>query len=230
MNYIKKHIVVRFCLVVAFAIIAGAAGVCASAQVPTKVEQKTQAKKLESPKMALLNTIFEMYPRVMLEMYKTYDRGEKLSDLVDKDRLAKTKSPTITLSLESQEKEKAVIKNSLKAVLIPIRDFFTLVKDKGNLIKPVLEEALKTKSSILGKFFESKNDELFFDTEVTTKDKLQQICKEFITFFNCLEVSLSPVALAKFQQEKTKFLVARDKAEQEKQKRKDTKETKDIVV
>ena len=72
----------------------------------------------------------------------------------------------------------------------------------------------------MGKFFDTKNDEVFFDNEVTTKDLLQQACNEYITFFKSLEASLSPVAITKYQQEKTKLFTARDKAEHDKKSKK----------
>jgi len=176
-----------------------------------KTEKIEKVEKLTSPKMAVLNTVMEFKPIVMLEMFKTFERAQQLNAAIEKS--GKT-------TREPSARDKEQIKQYLKAVLTPVRDFFTIVKDKGNLIKPLLEESLKTKTSILAKFFDAKNDEVFFDTEVTTRELLQQACQEYITFFKALEASLSNVAMTKFQQEKARLFAAREKAELDKKSKK----------
>jgi len=188
-------------------------------------------KKLTSPKMLAFNKFLELKPWITVEMFITSDRANLISDSIDEERGLRQKAPRQAhASLVQQEKEaiknflknlpeKEGIKQSLKYVLIPVKDFFKTVKNNGNLIKPLLEECLGTSGSMLAKFFDAKDDNLFFDQELTTKDLLQKICKEYITFFSSIEVSITPLAKERYLAEREIYLTKLEKLLQEKKEK-----------
>lgn len=233
MNYKKiQGVVVNVCLLLTLEESLHAKTEQATTIQPVEIVSKSPAKKLELSKMMLLNKVLEFKPWIAVEMYITGYRAMLISDSIDEDRGHKEKVTNIReLPLYQQEAEAIKIflrkksdadriKTSLNYVVSPAKEFFKTVRENSKMLKPLLEGSLQTSNSLLGRFFDAKNDDNFFEKEIKTLDNLQLICLEYITFFKAVEASLTSAAKEKYLVERVKHFETQEKLLQEKRTKK----------
>lgn len=172
-------------------IVVGASIVC-NAQQPTGL-MNIQGKKLLSPEMDLLNKELTILPSGIVRLFKAQESAKIVAGQLEAN-------PQISLH---EQKE---VYEQIRFILSPVGQFFGLIRSYRNMIVPLIKESLcgqeasknriDTSECLILKFFES-HDEVyaFFEKHVKTREQLCIACKEFLTFFQDIRVSLSDEAL-----------------------------------
>jgi hypothetical protein len=180
--------------------------------VPEKPEQKAVSgitkfavrtpKKLLDPYMKLMNESLRINPTCTV-------RTEIACNIARK-----------TLKeMPSLQEDKALIVGKVNSLLASLKQFFVQIHSFGFLIEPLLKESLVgdvqekekreqlEKLSVLLGFVkcEAHEKDLYFENHVQTKEALESVCAEFITFFGDLTESLSEDALKEYRKVREKF-------------------------
>jgi hypothetical protein len=159
-------------------------------------------KKLTAPGMGLMNEELRLNPTCTL-------RTESACNIA---RRTLKELPFI-------KEDKVLIVTKVNSLLSSLKQFFVQIHAFAFIIRPLLEESLlgdlqgqmreqlKKQSVLLG-FLDSNAQEkdLFFEHRVQTKEALESVCAEFITFFGDLTENLSPKAKAEYLKVKAQFI------------------------
>jgi len=146
------------------------------------VTSPTFSKTLTSNHMDLLNGSLESMPYVLARMKLSHKGARRVLRNLKKG-------------------EKIDIKEQLKHIFDPVKEFFTEIRKHASLVTPLLYESLdKGKKehealSYLSQFMTSTLAiEPFFEQKIQTEEALEKICLEVTTFFSDIEESISDKA------------------------------------
>lgn len=146
------------------------------------------AKDLKCPQIDILNLAFQGFPFALARMKLSNRAAHKTDKLLNHhDDVTKTDNKNID--------DATLIKEQLHTIFEPIKDFFAEIRQCSFLIKPLIEKSLPEKilkKSYIMKFMHSSSAVLeFFEHEITTKEKLNDVCQEIKTFLTDVEDNVS---------------------------------------
>lgn len=161
----------------------------ATSKIPNTTKQASSGpqhvkhSKLTSPEMDMLNTMLAANPIGTMRLNMGYNAAQK------------------TLKeLPAMQDSHDAISEKMALLLAPVKEFFDIIQAFSGMIKPLVEESLMSKAKnnqkiYLLEFFNATGGAtLYFEKAVTNKAELELVCKEFMTFFSDLKVSLTPEA------------------------------------
>lgn len=176
----------------------------------------SHAKQLQCAQADMLNIAFQGLPYALARLKISHRAVNATKTFLSSDKAEAAK--LISKEQESikqdeytpmaKEAEAALVKKYLIKIFEPIKEFFSEIRRCSFFINPLLEKSLPEKiikKSYLIKFMHSSTGLIeFFEQEITTKEKLDEVCEELGTFLTDINDSLSPETLkayAKFIQE-----------------------------
>jgi hypothetical protein len=152
---------------------------------PTETFEFPTAKKLISPEIKLLTTVFEDEPIGILHMEIAHNTGLQ-----------------VMKELGSDPATPETIARNVKKMIKPIEEFFDKIKAFTSILKPLLEESLgqiqNNKILLLNCFDSSITSAAFFEQNIKSKEQLVGMCHEFIIFYRDIKASLTPKAKEKY--------------------------------
>ncbi len=173
----------------------------------------SHAKVLKCPQIDLLNIAFQGFPYALARLkiaHRSATQTEQLirvpnkticitSDVDHVKHETQHSSEKIVEKASEKAAEKNVdvvfIKEQLHKIFEPVKEFFAEIRHYSFLIKPLLEKSMiekNIKKLHLMKFMNSSMELIeFFEHEITSKEKLSEVCDELKTFLTDIEDSLS---------------------------------------
>lgn len=168
-------------------------------------------KALKCPQADMLNIAFQSLPYALARLKISHRATTATKAIIAPEK--KDNSTTLQDAHTHEHRvitstETTLIKEQIHKIFEPIKEFFSEIRRCSFLITPLIEKSLPekiAKKSYLLKFMNTTTGLIeFFETEATSKQKLNEICEELDIFFSDLEDSLSPEtqkAYGKFIQE-----------------------------
>lgn len=156
----------------------------------------THIKKIIAPlarqEMKLLNSVLTTKPFVVVRIDLARKSIKKVLSEMKKNEDQRTTSSSFD--------EKNFITKNLDEILKPVETFFETLRQYRKLLRPLIEESVNKKKSLLLDLCNSKDTITIFCTKkIVTITLFKSICEELLAFFTKIKASLSPKAHEAYQ-------------------------------